>query len=221
MGSLLEIVTPNHVSTKRDYFGRMSDEKVRCMEVAKQYDFDYWDGERRYGYGGYRFIPGWWEVVATKLIEHYKLSSNSTVLDVGCGKGFLLRELKNALPGLEVRGFDISDYALEHAHQEVQPYLRQGLAQKSYPYRDQEFDLVISINCLHNLDLKELSEALAEIERVGQEGFVVMESYRNEDELFNLQCWALTADSFLQPREWKWLFDQVGYSGDFEFIFFS
>jgi SAM-dependent methyltransferase len=221
MGKLLEIVTPLHTSTTRDYPGRMMDSKIECMEIAKCYAVDYWDGDRRYGYGGYKYIPNWWSGVAKKLVENYNLTNDSKVLDVGCGKAFLLWELRSLLPGLEIAGFDVSEHGLDCACQEIRHCLHIGRAQEKYRYPDDYFDLVISINCLHNLNLLELSVALTELERVGEAGYIVVESYRSNVELFNLQCWALTADSFLQPSEWEWLFEKTGYTGDFEFIFFS
>ena len=90
MGKLLEIVTPLHQATQRDYLARMQDEKVHCMQVAKQFEKDYWDGERRYGYGGYSYLPGRWKSVAEELIKMYELTNQSSVLDVGCGKAFAL-----------------------------------------------------------------------------------------------------------------------------------
>ena len=106
MGRLLDIVTPLHKATKRDYLARMNDDKVHCMVKAKEYEFDYWDGDRRYGYGGYKFIDGRWKPVAQALIDIYGLKDGSSVLDVGCGKAFLLYEMKKILPGLKIAGFD-------------------------------------------------------------------------------------------------------------------
>src|SRR6187431_2143498 len=114
MNQLLNIVTPLHKRTKRDYLARMVDEKVHCMLKAKEYEFDYWDGDRRYGYGGYKY-DGRWAVVAKQLIDAYGLKPGAKVLDVGCGRGFLLHEFTQLLPGCTVAGFDVSDYALETA----------------------------------------------------------------------------------------------------------
>ena len=221
MGELVNIVTPLHQATTRNYLARMVDEKIHCMEIAQQYGPDYWDGERRYGYGGYRFIPGRWQPVARALIDRYQLSEASSVLDVGCGKGFLLHELKLLLPGLTVAGFDISSQGIGDARSEVRESLFIHRAQDEYPYSDGAFDLVISLGCLHNLRLPELENAIPEIQRVGRAGYIMLESYRNNAELFNLQCWALTAQSFFDVSEWLWLYDQLGYTGDYEFIFFE
>ena len=221
MGTLLEIVTPLHKSTKRDYLARMQDDKIQCMQIAKKYGKDYWDGERRYGYGGYKFIAGRWEPVAQALIDYYNIDNHSTVLDVGCGKSYLLYELKSILPKLKVVGFDISKYGLNNAKEEIRDSLFIHRAQDPYPFEDNEFDLVISLGCLHNLKIFELRTALSEIERVGKKGYIMLESYRNENELFNLQCWALTAESFLDMEEWIWVYNYFGYTGDYEFIFFE
>jgi SAM-dependent methyltransferase len=221
MNKLQNFVTPLHQSTKRDYLARMVDEKVHCMLKAKEYEADYWDGDRRYGYGGYRYIPGRWKPVAEALIAEYGLKAGSRVLDVGCGKAFLLHEMLLLEPGLEVAGFDISEHGLANAHSEVRPSLFKYRAQDPYPFGDQHFDLVISLGCLHNLRLFELKTALGEIERVGRQKYVMLESYRNEQEQFNLQCWALTCESFFDTAEWIWLYRHFGYTGDYEFIYFE
>ncbi len=220
MGKLIEILTPLHKKTNRDYIGRMVDNKVECMKIAKRYGKDYWDGDRRYGYGGYKY-DGRWEAVAKRLIEIYKLQSNAKILDVGCGKGYLLYELKKLLSEAEIAGFDISEYAIQNSKEEVRENLFVHKAQDSYPFGNKEFDLVTSINTLHNLYIYELKSVLKEIERVGKNKYIVVEGYRNEQELFNLQCWVLTGECFFTPQEWIWLFKEFGYTGDYEFIYFE
>lgn len=220
MGKSLNIITPLHKKTDRDYIKRMTDGKIECMKVAREYGKEYWDGDRRYGYGGYRY-DGRWKVVAEKLIELYNLQEDAKILDVGCGKGFLLYEFKKLLPRSKITGFDISEYAIENAKEEIKPNLFVHRAQEPYHFGDKEFDLVISITTLHNLYIYELKSALKEIERVGKNKYIVVESYRNDEELFNLQCWALTCEAFFKPEEWRWLLDEFGYNGDYEFIFFE
>lgn len=221
MGQLRNFVTPLHQLTKRDFLARMVDDKVACMKVAKQYGADYWDGDRRYGYGGYKYMAGRWKPVAEALIRTYALGPGSKVLDVGCGKGFLLHELMLLEPQLQIQGFDVSAYGISCASDLVRPHVFVHQAQAPYPFADHEFDLVISLGTLHNLKLPDLGFALREIERTSKRGYVMLESYRNEQELFNLQCWALTCESFFGHQEWVWLYEHFGYSGDFEFIYFE
>ena len=221
MQQLRNFVTALHQSSPRDYLPRMIDEKVECMRKAKEYGADYWDGDRRFGYGGYKYLPGWWKPVAENLIETYSLKKGSSVLDVGCGKGFLLHEMLLIEPELRIVGFDISEHALERASELVKDKVLIQRAEETFPYPDEEFDLVISLGCLHNLRLPDLKKALSEIQRVGKEGYVMLESYRNELEQFNLQCWALTCESFFDKDEWIWLYNHFGYTGDYEFIYFE
>jgi ubiquinone/menaquinone biosynthesis C-methylase UbiE len=199
----------------------MLDNKVHCMLKAKEYEFDYWDGDRRYGYGGYKYLPGRWAPVAEALIENYNLTNSSKVLDVGCGKGYLLYEMKLLLPNLKITGFDISKHGLANAKEEIKDSLIIHRAQDVYKYEENEFDLVISLGCVHNLHIFDLGTALNEIERVGMQSYIMVESYRNEQELFNLQCWALTCESFFDNEEWIWIFEHFGYTGDYEFIYFE
>lgn len=214
------IVTALHTGTKRDYLQRMLDAKVHCMEVAKQYGRDYWDGDRRYGYGGYRY-DGRWQRVAQQLIDIYGLTTDSAILDVGCGKAYVLYEIHVLLPGIRIAGFDISTHALEGAKPAIRAHLFRHRAEDPYPFDDHSFDLVISLTTLHNLPLPQLVAALRQMERVARDKYLVVESYRNDTELFNLQCWALTCETFLRPEEWLWVFEQAGYTGDYEFIYFG
>ncbi len=220
MGKLKKIITSLHTSTKRNYLSRMNDNKVKCMKKANKFDYNYWDGSRKYGYGGYKYIPGRWSKVAKKIIRNYKLNSKSKILDVGCGKGFLLKEIKNILPSIKIVGFDISKYAIKNSHPDIKKFLFKHDVRKRFPFKKKYYDLVISINTLHNLSLYDLSFALMECQRVAKNKYVVVESFRNEEELFNLQCWALTCKSFFSPEEWKWIFKKNSFNGDFEFIYF-
>ncbi len=220
MGRLLNLVTPLHKKTKRDYVARMVDNKVECMHKAKEYEFDYWDGDRRYGYGGYKY-DGRWKPVAEKLVATYALKPDARILDVGCGKAHLIFELHQLLPQAEISGFDVSCHGIGDAPASVRDRLFRYRAQDPFPWGDKHFDLVVSLGCLHNLRIFELKTALAEIERVGNQKYVMLESYRNEQELFNLQCWALTAEAFFDTASWIWLYHHFGYTGDYEFIYFE
>lgn len=139
----------------------------------------------------------------------------------GCGKAFLLYELRQLLPDAEIVGFDISRHGLADAKEEVRDNLFHYRAQDVYPWGDDYFDLVISLGCLHNLRLFELETAVREIERVGKNKYVMLDSYRNKQELFNLQCWVLNCESFFDTAEWIWIYNHFGYSGDYEFIYFE
>jgi len=191
------------------------------MKIAKKYGKEYWDGNRRFGYGGYKYIPGRWRKVAKKLIKSYNLKAGSKILDVGCGKGFLLKEMLAIEPNLKITGFDISSYGLKKSFKEKNLKLFRHRAEKKFPFKSKNFDLVISLATLHNLKVFDLKTAVQEIERVGKKKYIMLESFRNDKELFNLQCWALTCESFFSVKEWLWLYKQFKYSGDYEFIFFK
>ena len=123
-------------------------------------------------------------------------------------------------PGIEFHGIDISEHALANSKDEIRPFLKKHRAEDHLSFNDDEFDLVISLGTLHNLRLPQLEVAVKEVSRVGKQGYIMVESYRNEQELFNLECWALTAESFLSVDEWLWCYNKFGYSGDYEFIYF-
>jgi ubiquinone/menaquinone biosynthesis C-methylase UbiE len=217
----VDFISRLHRATKRDYLRRVTEhDKAACAEVACRFDKDYWDGERHTGYGGYRYDGRWFEVAAD-MARYYNLRSGTRVLDVGCGKGFLLYELTRAVPGIEVAGVDVSRYAVENAREEVRPFLRVAGADR-LPFADKSFDLVVSINTLHNLYVNELFAAVREIERVGRGGkHIVVEAYRNEREKVNLMYWQLTCRAFHTPAEWEWIFRQAGYTGDYSYIVFE
>ncbi len=217
----IKLITKLHKKTQRNYLERMINEKIKCMGVSKKYGKDYWDGNRKYGYGGYKYIPGRWTAVAKNLIKRYKLNNSSKILDIGCGKGYLLYEIKKILPDIIIRGFDISKYAIKSAPKILKKDLYIGNIKKKIKFKKNYFDLVISIGCLHNLEIFDLKNSLSEINRVGKKKFILVESYRNNKELFNLQCWALTCESFFSKKEWIWIFKKFGYNGDFEFIYFE
>lgn len=219
--SYIDFVSELHKLTERDYIGRViNDDKAECASVAKQYGFDYWDGDRKYGYGGYRY-DGRWNSVAQKLAEHYQLKPGQKILDVGCGMAHLLYELTQVVPGVIVNGIDISQYALEHAKGEIRDRLQYGQAQ-DIPFPDNEFDLVISLTTLHNLKAYDLKRAVQEIERVSKgNSYIMVESYRNNREEVNMLYWQLTCASFYSTDEWEWLYKEWGYTGDYSFIFFE
>jgi protein-L-isoaspartate(D-aspartate) O-methyltransferase len=211
-----------HNRTKRDYVGRVVEhDKAACAKIAKKYGRDYWDGERQYGYGGYKY-DGCWLPIAEAMARHYGLKAGDRILDVCCGKGFLLHEFTRAVPGVEVAGIDISDYAIANAKEEVRSVLQVGNA-TSLPFSDKSFDFVVSLGGLHNLPIMHLYDAVCEIERVGKSDkkYIMVESWRNERERANLLYWQLTCESFHDVKNWEWIYRQCGYQGDWGFIFFE
>jgi protein-L-isoaspartate(D-aspartate) O-methyltransferase len=220
----VDLMSVIHKSTKRDYLARVNDPdfpKAKAAALAKKWDFDYWDGDRRICYGGYRYMEGRWEKVARAMVAHYGIKPGDKILDVGCGKGFLLYDFTKVVPGLELHGIDISEYAIENAKEEIKDRLQVSSA-TSLPFPDKYFDFVYSITTLHNLHCYDLDKALREIERVGkQKKYVCVESYRNEEEKANLLCWQVTCEAFNTPEEWEWWFTQTGYTGDHSFIYFE
>jgi ubiquinone/menaquinone biosynthesis C-methylase UbiE len=217
----VDFISAIHKKTTRDYLARVNEfPKAEAAKVAKQFGREYWDGDRKFGYGGMRY-DGRWRVVAENMARHYGIQSGHRILDVGCGKAFLLHDFTEAVPGVEVAGIDISSYAIENAKEEVRPFLHVGNA-TSLPFPDGSFDLVISLNTLHNLPCYDLDRALREIQRVGRKHrYIVVESYRTEEEKANLLYWQLTCQSFYSPREWEWWFERCGYTGDWSFIYFE
>jgi len=210
-----------HRATKRDYVQRVVEhDKAESAAIATQFGADYWDGDRRYGYGGYTY-DGRWRPMAQKIADHYGLKPGMRILDVGCGKGYLLHEFTQVVPGVDVAGLEISEYAIEHAKPEVKDAIRQGNA-TDLPFNDNAFDLVVSLGCLHNLANYDLDQAAREIQRVGKgPKYIMIESFRNEAEKANLLYWQLTCRAFHSPEEWEWLLGQAGYTGDYGCIYFE
>ena len=219
----IDFMSTLHKSTQRDYLARVNDPeypKEKAAYLAKKFDFDYWDGDRRICYGGYKYIPGRWSQVAQKMINHYGLTKDSKVLDIGCGKGYLLYEFTQCIPGISIYGLDISKYAIQNSKKEISEFLAHGNA-NDLPYDDNYFDLVISINTLHCLHSYDLDKALREMERVGKSNkYLCVESYRDEKEKVNLLYWQVTCEAFNNKDSWKWWFNNTGYTGDYSFIYF-
>jgi len=224
MRNYIDFMSPIHKSTLRDYLARVNDKdfpKYKAAELAKKWDFDYWDGDRRINYGGYKYIEDRWKPVAELMIKHYKLVDGCKILDIGCGKGFQMFELKKLLPNSEIRGIDISSYAYENAKEEVKKDIVIGSCAE-LPWDDNYFDYVFSINTLHNLYNFDLYSSLFEMNRVAKSNkYICVESYRNELEKMNLLYWQVTCESFYTPNEWNWIFNQTNYDGDYSFIYFE
>ena len=182
--------------------------------IAKRFDREYFDGDRTEGYGGYRY-DGRWIPIAERIRDYYGLKAGDRVLDVGCAKGFLLHDLRGAVPGLRIAGLDISEYALDHAIDDTRGTLVRGTA-SGLPFRSGSFDLVLAINVLHNFERTQCIEALREIERVGRgRRYVQVDSWLTEEQRENFEHWVLTAVTYYDPAGWRDLFDAAGYRGDY------
>lgn len=196
-----------------DERGELIKEEHRA--VARKFGVEYYDGDRLTGYGGYNYHPRFWQETVRRFKEHYNLPETASILDVGCAKGFMLHDFKELMPEASVTGIDISQYAMDNALPSVRQYLRVGNAKK-LPFPDKSFDLVICINTVHNLPLEECKEALREIERVSRgNSFVTMDAWRNDAERERLLKWNLTALTYMHVDEWKQLFQEIGYTGDY------
>lgn len=221
-----------HSSTKRNYLERVNlPDRAECMRIASQYGKDYWDGDRKYGYGGYTY-DGRWKPVAEEMTRHYSLNTDDYILDIGCGKGFLLSEFTRM--GYCTHGLDISPYAICDAElhvqneavnkgtiYEVQPGYEVQSATR-LPYADKCSDFVYSINVLHNLNYQDLKKAISCIARVMQDkAWICVESFRSEEEKCNLLNWALTCQSYYSPDDWKNILTDNGYNGDVGFVYFE
>ena len=183
--------------------------------IAKQFGKEFFDGDRLYGYGGYRYHPRFWTDTVRRFAEHYDLPNNASVLDVGCGKGFMMHDFKRLYPSMTVAGIDISQYAYDNALPDMKPYIRVGTA-SHLPYADKTFDLVTSINTVHNLPLEECKQSLRELKRVSKgHSFVVVDAWRNEEEKERMLMWNLTALTYMHADDWSDLFADVGYTGDY------
>ncbi len=203
-----------HPATKRDYDKRMAEKTAEVVRIAKEFGKEFFDGDRKVGYGGYKY-DGRWKAVASRMKEYYNLPDNAAILDIGCAKGFLLHDFRELMPQCTVAGIDVSEYAIENALESVRPFLKVASAE-SLPYPDKSFDLVISINSIHNLPLERLKTALREVERVSRgDSYVTVDAWRNELERENLFKWVLTAETMMHADDWKILFDEIGFTGDY------
>lgn len=203
-----------HPKTVRDYDQRAQEKTPEIIRLAKQFGKDFFDGDRKCGYGGYKY-DGRWKSVVKRFKDYYRLLDNSAILDIGCGKGFMLHDIQELMPQATIAGIDVSGYAIANAMPQVKPYLKIASAEE-LPYPDKSFDLVISINSIHNLPLERLKTALKEIQRVcRKDSYITIDAWRNETERDNLFKWVLTAETMMHVDDWKKLFLETGYTGDY------
>ena len=214
LGREIDILV-NYPKVKRDLSARLVSKSEESRAIGRKFGFDYFDGDRNHGYGGFNYQQRFWQPVIPTIIENYQLDHSSVVLDVGCAKGFFLYDLKEALPGISISGIDISDYVIENAKPEVKENLQVASATK-LPFKDDSFDFVMSINTVHNLNREDCAISLQEIERVSRgASFITVDAYRNDDEKARMEAWNLTALTMMAVDEWKEFFLEIGYTGDF------
>jgi cyclopropane fatty-acyl-phospholipid synthase-like methyltransferase len=200
--------------SKRNVQARANARSADHIRISRQYGFEYFDGPREYGYGGYRY-DGRWVPIAEDIVAHFGLKAGDRVLDVGCGKGFLVKDLMKVCPGLEAFGLDVSEYALMHCEPEVVGRLHLGNAKK-LPFPDKSFTAVVSINTIHNLERAECVQALGEIERLAPgKAYVQVDSYHTAEQRELFLNWVLTAHTHDYPDGWRKIFREAGYTGDY------
>ncbi|WP_111976511.1 class I SAM-dependent methyltransferase [Algibacillus agarilyticus] len=205
----------NYPRTKRDTKARVEEKTEEVRSIARQFGRDFFDGERKYGYGGFSYFSRFWQPVIPDLTEFYELNHNSQVLDVGCAKGFFIYDLTQAIPGIKAQGIDVSEYAIENAKPEVKANLKVACATQ-LPYEDNSFDFVMSINTVHNLEREDCAKALQEIMRVSRgKAYITVDAYRDDEEKERMYEWNLTAKTIMHVDEWKQFFEDVGYTGDY------
>lgn len=214
MGKEIDLLV-NYPKSKRDIDERGFKKTEEDRAIACKFGQEFFDGDRRHGYGGFKYDPQFWQPVVPIFQEHFGLLASSSLLDVGCAKGFMLHDLAALIPGITVKGIDISEYAIENAIEDIKPHVQVGDARK-LPFADNSFDTVISLTTLHNLDRNGCVQALREIERVSRgKSYITVDAYRNAEEKRRMSAWNLTAKTVMHVNEWKDFFDDVGYKGDY------
>lgn len=205
----------NYPRTKRNVKERGASKTDAVRAVARRFGKEFFDGERQYGYGGFSYSPRFWQPVIPDMAAHFGLNAGTSVLDVGCAKGFMLHDMSLAVPGIRVEGVDVSEYAVANCIDSMKTRLRVADA-KSLPFEDASFDVVISVNTVHNLDREECGRALLEIQRVSRgKCFITVDAYRTEEEKEAMYAWNLTAKTIMHAEEWKAFFREIGYTGDY------
>jgi SAM-dependent methyltransferase len=214
MGQEVDLLE-NYPRTKRNVEERGATKTEDVRRVARQFGQEFFDGDRQYGYGGFQYFSRFWQPVIPTFQKHFSLTSSSSLLDVGCAKGFMLHDLEELIPDITVSGVDISDYAIEHAMEDVRSKVQVADA-RDLPFLDNAFDVVIAINTIHNLEREDCAKALREIERVSRKGsFITVDAYRDDEEKERMFAWNLTAKTIMSVDEWVAFFDEVGYTGDY------
>ena len=217
MGKEIDLMV-NYPKAKRNLEQRAAEKTDGERSIARQFGKDFFDGDRRYGYGGYSYHSRFWEPVIPTFKEFYNLTAESRILDVGCGKGFMLYDFAQLIPEIMVAGIDISEYAIVNAKEEVKPFVKVGDA-RELPFENNSFDLVISITTVHNLEREGCKKSLQELERVSSGGkFITVDAYFNDEEKKRMDMWNLTALTYMHTDEWKDFFEEAGYTGDYHWF---
>ena len=214
MGKEIDLLE-NYPKAKRNLDERLASKNEIDRAVAREFGREFFDGDRNHGYGGFNYMPRFWQPVIPTFKEYWNLKSDSSLLDVGCAKGFMLHDLTTLIPGITVKGVDISEYAIDNVMENMKPHTQVANAMH-LPFADDAFDVVISINTVHNLGLNECGKALQEIERVSRgKSFITVDAYRNEEEEERMYAWNLTAKTIMSVDEWIKFFKEVNYNGDY------
>ena len=214
MGNEVDLLV-KYPKAKRDLTQRLESKTEEVRSVARKFDKEFFDGERKFGYGGFSYNSRYWSEVVKDFSNYYNLNDSSKILDVGCAKGFMLYDFYKLNSNLDLYGMDISKYAIDNSVPEIKNKLQVANATK-LPYEDNFFDLVIAINTIHNLDRDECGIALKEISRVSKKNaFVTVDAFNNEDEKKRMYAWNLTAKTIMSIKDWKKFFSDSKYNGDF------
>ena len=205
----------NYPRPNRNVKSRGATKTEKDRALARKFGKEFFDGDRAHGYGGFNYHPRFWQPVIPTFREHWGLTSDSSILDVGCAKGFMMHDFAKLIPGITLKGIDVSEYAIKNTIDDMRPHVEVANA-KSLPYPDNSFDYIISVTTIHNLDRSELIQSLQEIERVARLGsFITVDAFRNDEERERMFAWNLTAKTILHVDEWKDLFKDAGFTGDY------
>jgi ubiquinone/menaquinone biosynthesis C-methylase UbiE len=214
MGKEIDLLI-NYPKTIRNLDERKGTKSKKVRKIARKFGKDFFDGDRKYGYGGYNYHPRFWSKVVPTFKKYWNLKNGDSILDVGCGKGFMIYDFKRLIKGLNVSGVDISEYAIQNSLDEIKKDVIVGNA-KNLPYADKSFDYVISINTIHNLSKEDCAKSLREIQRVSKKGsYITVDAYTNISEKKRMYDWNLTAKTIMSNKEWKKFLKKNFYKGDY------